>query len=29
MTTPNHEDGEDRDDSQVTLTRGPELITRL
>jgi putative tricarboxylic transport membrane protein len=29
MTTPNHEDGEDRDDSQVTLTRGPELIVGL
>jgi hypothetical protein len=29
MTTPNHKEGEDRDDSPATLTRGPELIVAL
>ena len=29
MTTPNHLDGEDREDSPATLTRGPELIVGL
>ena len=29
MTTPKHLEGEDRDDSPVTLTRGPELIVGL
>ena len=29
MTTPNHPDGSDREDSPVTLTRGPELLVGL
>ncbi|NBW25720.1 MAG: tripartite tricarboxylate transporter TctB family protein [Betaproteobacteria bacterium] len=29
MTTPNHQEGEDRDDRPATLTRGPELIVAL